>query len=106
MKNMTAEFVAQGRFTRYAGKQAVIQALKRGEHVNLIFGRDVGGQIVLINPETSETVGCIAPNPSYGENYDLLEAFIDTDTTMDVVAIETCGKDHHFRIQVTVAVDD
>ena len=106
MKTMTAEFVAQGRFTRFPGKEAIIKRLLNGEHPVLNIGRDEECRIVLINPETNETAGCITPNPSYGENYDLLEAFVDTNTPMDVVATETCGKNHHYRVQVSVIVED
>lgn len=106
MKTMTAEFVVQGRFTRFPGKEAIINRLLNGEHPELKIGRDDDGRVILINPETNEASGCIAPNPSYENNYDLLEAFIDTNTPMDVVATEACGKDHHYRIQVTVTVED
>ena len=106
MKTMTAEFVSQGRFTRFPGKEAIINKLLAEEHPTLKLGRDDEAQIVLINPETNETAGCIPPNPSYGDNYDLLEAFIDTNTHMDVVAVQATGKNKHYRVQVSVTAED
>ena len=105
MKTMTAEFVAQGRFTRFPDKEAIIKRLLNGEHPTLDIGRDEEGQIVLINPDSGETAGCIPPNPSYGENYDLLEAFIDLEMPMEIVATKTTKADKHYHLNITVNCD-
>jgi hypothetical protein len=99
---MAAEFVAQGRFTRFPGKEAIINRLLNGEHPILAIGRDNDGRVILINPDTNETAGCIAPNPSYGENYDILEAFIDMNIPMEIVATKTCKFNKHYHLTVTV----
>jgi hypothetical protein len=105
MNTITAEFTAQGRFTKFSGKQAIINRLRNGELPELNIGRDEKCQVILIDPETSEAAGCIPPNPSYGDNYDILEAFIDTHTPMRIIATKVCGKGHHYRVRISVTVN-
>lgn len=99
---MKARFYTQGRFSRYPGKQAVITAIKNGEQPHLKCQYDEEGQIILINPKTNEKAGCIPPNPSFGENYDILAACIDLNLDMEVVAVETNGKDKHYIVDITI----
>lgn len=104
MKTMTAKFYAQGRLTRYPGKQAIINAIKEGKKPHLICKYDEDGQIVLVNPETNETAGCIPPNPRYGEDYDILAACIDMNLGMDVIAVELNSKEKHYIVEIAVPI--
>ena len=82
MRNSNGWFCARGSSSKYPGRPAVIAALQRGEKVSLAFGRDEHDQIVVVNPDTREVVGCIPPlvypnDPEREDQYDLLECFID-----------------------------
>ena len=102
MKTITSEFVAMGRFTRFPAKEAVVQSVKDGNHVDLSVGRDDEGQVILIDPNTQEAAGCIPPNPSYGDDYDLLESFIDLGLPMKAKAAKHT-KTNHYRVQISVS---
>lgn len=82
MRNNKDWFCARGGGSKYPGKPAVIEALQRGEKVALAFSRDEHDQIVVVNPDTHEFVGCIPPlicpdDPKREDQYDLLECFVD-----------------------------
>ena len=106
MTTMKARFYTQGRFSRYPGRQAIINAIKNGERPRLKCQYDEDGQIILVNPDTNESTGCIPPNPSFGENYDILAACIDLNLDMEVVAIATNGKDKHYIVEITVPITE
>lgn len=104
MRTITSEFMVKGRWTQYPGKEAIVTRIKNGEHPVLKLTRDEEGQIVLLNPETNETAGCIPPVPAYEDEYDLLECFIDLGLTMDALAMKV-SKKKHYRVRVSAYVE-
>lgn len=105
MKTITSEFMVKGRWTQYPGKEAVVNKIKSGKNPVLKIGRDEECQIVLIDPETNETTGCIPPCPGYEDDYDLLECFVDIGLTMDAVATKV-SKKKHYRVRVSAYIDE
>ena len=105
MRTITSEFVVKGRWTQYPGKEDVVANLKDGKQPILKLTRDDEGQIVLLNPETNETAGCIPYGTSNDDDYDLLEAFVDLGMTMDALAVKV-SKKKHYRVRVSAYIEE
>ena len=104
MRTITSEFVVKGRWTQYPGKEEVVEKLKKGEHPILKLSRNDEGQIVLLN-SAGETAGCIPCGTSDDDDFDLLEAFIDLNLLMDVIALKV-SKKKHYRVRVSAYFED
>jgi hypothetical protein len=105
MRTITSEFTVKGRWTQYPDKEMVVNKIKAGETPILKLTRDDEGQIILVNPVTNETAGCIPPNPAHEDDYDLLEAFIDLGLTMEALAIRV-SKKKHYRVRVSAYIEE
>lgn len=97
-------FVVQGRFTKYPGKQAVLNKLNSGKEVRL--GVDVDrddNQIVLIDLDTGSTAGCIPRNPVYINEYINLRKITDSGFSqfVDVRAVKVCPGNTHYQVAMT-----
>jgi hypothetical protein len=105
MRTITSDFTVKGRWTQYPGEEMIVNKIKAGENPILKLTRDDEGQIILVNPVTNETAGCIPPAPAYEDNYDLLECFLDLGLTMDAIAIKV-SKKKHYRVRVSAYVKE
>lgn len=96
------EINVQGRFTKFPGKESVIDRLNNGHEVKLRIERDLDGQIILVDSITDEPAGCIPPNPSYLDKYEVLKKIIDSGKSqfVKVHAIESCHNNKHYRAKI------
>ena len=94
----------QGRFTKFPGKEAVIDNLNHGKEVKLRVEKDWDGRIILVDRITDEPAGCIPPNPSYLDKYEILKTAVDKGFArfVEVHAIEACSKNKHYRVKITI----
>lgn len=110
MKTITDYFKVRGSGPKYPGRAAVVEALHRGEKVKLQFDRDVKDQLIVVNPETREAVGCIPPivcksDCEIEEKYDLLECFVDLGFAMPI-AVKSLRQANSILLEVNVVIPE